>query len=53
MHMLIADDNVQITDVLMKYARNEGYDVDCVYTGAAALRAAQDNAYDIILHANE
>ena len=49
MHMLIADDNVQITDVLMKYARNEGYDVDCVYTGAAALRAAQDNAYDIIL----
>ena len=49
MHMLIADDNVQITDVLMKYARNEGYDVDCAYDGAAALRAAQSTPYDIIL----
>ena len=49
MHMLIADDNVQITDVLTKYARNEGYDVDCVYDGTAALRAARNTPYDIIL----
>ena len=49
MHMLIADDNVQITDILMKYARSEGYDVDCVHDGAAALRAAQSTQYDILL----
>lgn len=49
MHMLIADDNAQITDVLMKYARDEGYDVDCVYDGAAALAAVDNKLYDIIL----
>lgn len=49
MRMLIADDNVQITDVLMKYAREEGYEVDCVHDGAAALRAADNKRYDIIL----
>lgn len=49
MHMLIADDNVQITDVLMKYARREGYDVDCVHDGAAALQAFENKRYDIIL----
>lgn len=49
MHMLIADDNAQITDVLMKYARDEGYDVDCVYDGAAALAAVDSKRYDIIL----
>ena len=49
MHMLIADDNVQITDVLMKYAHEEGYDVDCVHDGLSALRAAEHIQYDVIL----
>lgn len=49
MHMLIADDNVQITNVLMKYALDEGYDVDCVYDGASALAAVENKRYDIIL----
>ena len=49
MHMLIADDNVQITDILMKYAHEEGYDVDCVHDGLSALRAAEHTQYDVIL----
>ena len=49
MRMLIADDNVQITDILMKYAREENFEVDCVHDGAKALEAAQNNRYDIIL----
>ena len=49
MYMLIADDNVQITDVLMKYAREEGYDVDCVHDGLAVLHAVEHTQYDVIL----
>lgn len=49
MRMLIADDNVQITEILMRYARAEGYEVDCVYDGMDALSAAQARDYDVIL----
>ena len=49
MRMLIADDNVQITDILKKYAQEEGYEVDCVYDGASAIQAFRSEQYDIVL----
>lgn len=49
MRMLIADDNVQITEILMRYARAEGYEVDCVHDGVAVLCALQNQQYDLIL----
>lgn len=47
--ILIADDNKQITSILSEYAKNEGYDVDVTYDGAAALDHFRKTTYDTIL----
>ena len=47
--MLIADDNEQITRILSQFAKHEGFAVDTVYDGEAALAAVQKKDYDILL----
>ena len=49
MRMLIADDNEQILTVLQMYAQQEGFQVDTVTDGNAALAKALAIAYDVIL----
>ncbi len=47
--MLIADDNVQITSILSKYAISEGFEAVCTFDGGEAYDAFNDNDFDIIL----
>lgn len=47
--MLLADDNVQITSILEKYALKEGFAVRIVHDGAAAVAAVRENKIDIVL----
>ncbi len=47
--ILIADDNRQVVSILEEYALQEGFLVDKVYDGEAALQKAGQHAYDIIL----
>lgn len=48
-HLLIADDNHQIVQILQDYAQNLGYQVTPVYDGAAALDAVAEQHFDLIL----
>lgn len=48
-NMLIADDNESITSILESYARKEGFTVVLAKDGAAALRIATENPFDIVL----
>ncbi len=48
-NMLIADDNDSITSILESYARKEGFNVVLAKDGAAALRIATENPFDIVL----
>ena len=48
-NMLIADDNESITSILESYARKEGFTVILAKDGAAALRIATENPFDIVL----
>jgi DNA-binding response OmpR family regulator len=47
--MLIADDNRKMTEILAGYARREGYSVDIVYDGRAALNHFMANPADVVL----
>ena len=47
--MLIADDNEQITRILSQFAKHEGFAVDTVYDGEAALNTTFDLCKDFYL----
>ena len=47
--LLIADDNLQIIDVLKQYAQKEGYEVDVAYDGIDAMGKFHENVYDAVL----
>lgn len=47
--MLIADDNRRMTEILADYARREGYAVDIVYDGQAALDRFKAEPADVVL----
>lgn len=47
--MLIADDNRKMTEILAEYARLEGYDVEIVYDGRAALKHFMADPADVVL----
>lgn len=49
MHMLIADDNTAIIDILRAFAEREGWQVTAASDGEAALAAARDGAFDVVL----
>ena len=47
--MLIADDNHKMTEILAGYARREGYTVDIVHDGQAALEQFKAEPADVVL----
>ncbi|MEE0949320.1 MAG: response regulator transcription factor [Streptococcus equinus] len=49
MKVLIAEDEVQMNRVLTTALTHEGYDVDSVYDGQAAIDKANENAYDVMV----
>lgn len=49
MKVLIAEDEVQMNRVLTTALTHEGYDVDSVYDGQAAIDQANENAYDVMV----
>ncbi len=49
MRLLLAEDEKRMSDALAQLLRMEGYDTDCVYDGEAALEAAQNSFYDVIV----
>ena len=49
MKILVAEDEIQMNRVLTTALTHEGYDVDSVYDGQAAIDMANENAYDVIV----
>ncbi|MBR0574864.1 response regulator transcription factor [Proteiniclasticum sp. BAD-10] len=47
--LLIADDNLQITEILSEYARSQGYEVTLAHDGEEALETFHQTAFDAIL----
>lgn len=47
--LLIADDNLQITEILSEYARSQGYEVTLAHDGEEALETFHETAFDAIL----
>ena len=48
MRLLVADDEVDLADAIVKGLRREGYAVDVAYDGEEALEKARVNSYDLI-----
>lgn len=49
MKILVAEDEIQMNRVLTTALTHEGYDVDSVYDGQAAIDMATENAYDVMV----
>ena len=49
MKILVAEDESQMNRVLTTALTHEGYDVDSVYDGQAAIDMANENAYDVMV----
>lgn len=49
MQILLAEDERQLSHVLVTAMTSQGYTVDPVYDGQAAVEHAQENAYDLII----
>jgi len=47
--VLIADDDVELTDLLSEYLSQEGFEVDTTHDGKAALQKALDDQYELIV----
>lgn len=48
-HVLIVDDESDVRDLLSKFLRRRGYEVDTASDGAAAIEAIRGNRPDIVL----
>lgn len=49
MKILVAENEIQMNRVLTTALTHEGYDVDSVYDGQAAIDMANENAYDVMV----
>src|ERR1019366_347109 len=49
MRLLIVDDDVELCSLLKEFLEREGYSVQCVHEGHAALDLAQQGGYDLII----
>lgn len=47
--ILLADDDIELSDMLIDYLGKEGFDVDAAYEGDAALAKALANQYDLLI----
>ncbi len=48
-HLLLADDDQSLSDLLQQYLQQEGYDVDCVSRGDAVVEQLQRKTYDLLI----
>lgn len=48
-HILLADDDVELSEMLVDYLGGEGFVVDAAHDGEAALRMALANRYDLLV----
>lgn len=48
-HILIIDDDTELTELLSEYFTAEGYIVDCVHNGEDGAKKAVNNRYDAII----
>jgi two-component system response regulator CpxR len=48
-HILLADDDVELGEMLVDYLGGEGFTVDLAHDGEAALRMALANRYDLLV----
>src|SRR6185312_10607856 len=47
--ILLADDDIELSDMLIDYLGKEGFDVDVAYEGDAALAKALASQYDLLI----
>ena len=47
--ILLADDDIELCDMLKEYLATEGFTVDTAYDGETALAKARNDAYDLIV----
>ena len=47
--ILLADDDVELSDLLKEYFESEGFDVHTAYDGAAALQRARQPGLDLMV----
>jgi DNA-binding response OmpR family regulator len=48
-HILVVDDDPTVAEVVARYLMRDGYDVDCVADGHAALKAAAEKTPDLVV----
>ncbi|HHF7347055.1 TPA: two-component system response regulator CpxR [Legionella feeleii] len=48
-HILIVDDDTELTDLLVQYLEPEGFHVVCVHDGESAVKKALNQAFDAII----
>lgn len=48
-HILLADDDIELSDMLVDYLVEEGFDVDAAYDGDTALSKALAGHYDLLI----
>lgn len=48
-HVLLVDDDVELTAMLSDYVRAEGFEVDALYNGADAIPAIASGIYDAVI----
>ena len=49
MHILLVDDEVELTDPLSRVLKREGYNVDVAYDGAVGSDLAAKSRYDLLI----
>jgi len=47
--VLLADDDIELTDLLAEYLSQEGFEVDTAHDGKSALQKALDDHYELII----
>ena len=47
--ILLADDDVELSDMLVEYLTSEGFDVDVAYDGISALQMSNATQYDLLV----
>lgn len=48
-HILLADDDVELCDLLAQYLKAEGFEVTAVHDGQQAITALQSSSYDLLI----
>ena len=49
MRLLVVDDDPELTDLVARFLRGEGFDVDCVMDGTAGAERASSGSYNLVL----